>query len=154
MNKKTIAAGAAAVALTGSLAFAGTAAADSTCGPGAEAKVTYEMVTNPQTGKKERAKVTTCPDVTIKKESGGERYANAPAPGTGGLIFRDQNGRDLGSGMGEGDTFQYLDRKTTTADGTKLIYVKQITKGNGGWGNLYQGWVRQQFVGVPSAYDN
>jgi hypothetical protein len=150
MNKKTIAAGAAATALAGSLVFAGTASADSTCGPGATATVHYEDVVNPATGKKERAKITECPDTKVTGEA--ERYANAPAPGTGGLIFRDKNGNDLGSGMGEGDTFQYLNQKTTTADGTKLIYVEQITKGNGGWGNLYKGWVRQQYIGVPSAY--
>lgn len=150
MNKKTIAAGAAATALAGSLVFAGTASADSTCGPGATAKVSKQMVKEPGTGKMKMGTVTECPDTKVTGEA--ERYANAPAPGTGGLIFRDKNGNDLGSGMGEGDTFQYLNQKTTTADGTKLIYVEQITKGNGGWGSLYKGWVRQQYIGIPSAY--
>ena len=150
MNRTTIAAGAAAAALAGSLAFAGTASADSTCGPGAEATVHYENVKNPVTGKTEREKITECPDMTVSRGTGVT--TGAPAPNTGGLIFRDKNGRDLGSGMGENDQFEWLGRKTVTADGTKLIYVKQTTRGVGGWGSLYEGWVRSQFTLAPQQF--
>lgn len=152
MNKKTIAVGAAAAALAGSMAFAGTASADSTCGPGATATVHYENVKNPATGRTERAKITECPDATVSNSNGVGVTTSAPAQGTGGLIFRDENGRDLGSGMGENDQFDWLGRKAVTADGTKLIYVKQITRGVGGWGSLYEGWVRAQFTMAPQLF--
>ncbi|QBZ71918.1 hypothetical protein SEA_KRADAL_19 [Streptomyces phage Kradal] len=147
MNKKTIAAGAAAVAIASTIGLAGTASADSQCGPGATAKVHYENRVNPQTGKTERAKITECPDVKVSGDQG--ITTSAPAAGTGGLIFRDANGRDLGSGIGEEDQFEWYGQKKTLADGTVLIYVKQSTRGGGGWGSLYSGWVRAQFTQAP-----
>lgn len=150
MNKKTIAVGAAAAALAGTIALGGSAVADSTCGPGATAKVHYENVKNPVTGKTEREKITECPDVTVS--SGNGVTTGAPAQNTGGLIFRDQNGRDLGSGMGENDQFEWEGRKATARNGEKLIYVKQITRGVGGWGSLYEGWVRAEFTLTPQQF--
>lgn len=135
MNKKTIAAGAAAAALAGTIALGGTASASS-C-PSGQVKVMGQCGT-----------VTS----TEADEKGGRNVQSGPARGTGGLIFRDENGRDLGSGMGENDQFVWNGKKHTTADGTKLIYVKQVTRGVGGWGSLYEGWVRQQFTMAPALF--
>jgi hypothetical protein len=152
MNKKTIAAGAAAAALAGTIALGGSAVADSSCGPGATATVHYENVKNPVTGTTEREKITECPDMKVSNGSGVGVTTSSPAPGTGGLIFRDENGRDLGSGMGESDQFEWMGRKATAPNGTKLIYVKQTTRGVGGWGSLYEGWVRAQFTMAPQFF--
>lgn len=135
MNKKTIAAGAAAAALAGTIAM-GTTASASPC-PSGQVKVAGScgVVTG------------TSPD-----EYKGRHVQSGPARGTGGLIFRSENGFDLGSGMGEEDQFIWEGKKHTTADGTKLIYVKQTTRGVGGWGPLYEGWVRQEFTMAPELF--
>lgn len=134
MNKKTIAAGAAAAAIAGTIALGGVASA-------ADCPAGQEMT---QFG---CGVVKDYPSDEIGSTESG------PAPGTGGLIFRDKDGRDLGSGMGENDRFEWNGKKAVTADGTKLIYVKQVTHGHGGWGSLYSGWVRQKFTQIPSMFD-
>ena len=73
MNKKTIVAGATAAALAGSIAFASTASAEPACGPGATRKIE-------------------CPGA---ETSNGFDTTSSPAVGTGGLILRDEKGRDL-----------------------------------------------------------
>lgn len=150
MNKKTIAAGAAAVAIAGTIGLAGTASADSQCGPGATAKVHYENRVNPQTGKTERAKITECPDVVV---SGGQGTSiSSVTPGVG-VDFRDDNGNRTSSGLSNQDQFEYLNAKKPgkNGDGT-LIKVKQITKGKGGWGSMYIGWIPVKYTQIPSMF--
>lgn len=131
MNKKTIAAGAAAVALTGTLALGGTASA-ADCGS-SQVSTAYG-----------------CGSVSGDNEGVGTT-TSSPAAGTGGLIFRDQNGNDLGSGLGERDQFEWHGDKRVV-DGTVLIFVKQMTTGGGGWGSLYSGWVKAEFTQAPSIF--
>jgi hypothetical protein len=74
-----------------------------------------------------------------------------PAVGTGGLILRDEQGNDLGSGIGEGQTFEFLE---CGPPGSGLILVSQITRGEGGgWGDLYSGYVKARWTMVPSQFD-
>lgn len=130
MNKKTIAAGAAAAALAGSIALTGVAsAAPSSCAPN-QVRV-----------------ASGCGTVTEDNDNVGTTESS-PAAGTGGLIFRDENGRDLGSGIGEGDRFVWNGEKRTV-NGEVLIWIKQTTSGNGGWGSLYSGWVKAQYTQAP-----
>ena len=121
-TKTTIATATAATALAASSAFAPPAAADNGCPAG-------QM---PLGG--------TCHDAVFYPVEDGR-----PAPGTGGLIFRDRNGNDLGSGMGENDRFP-LPGNASTVDGVKYIEVEQTTRGHGGWGSLYRGYVKAQFA--------
>lgn len=130
MNKKTIAAGAAAAALAGSIALTGVASATpNSCGPN-QVRV-----------------ASGCGNVSEDNEGVGTA-TSSPAAGTGGLIFRDENGRDLGSGIGENDRFEWNGEKRII-NGEVLIWVKQITSGNGGWGTLYSGWVKAQYTQAP-----
>lgn len=130
MNKKTIAAGAAAAALAGSIALTGVASATpNSCGPN-QVRV-----------------ASGCGNVSEDNENVGTALSS-PAAGTGGLIFRDQNGRDLGSGIGEMDRFTW-DGAKRTVNGEVLIFVKQTTSGGGGWGTLYSGWVKAAYTQAP-----
>lgn len=144
MNKKTIAAGAAAVALTGSLAFAGTAAADS-CKPG-QVKTAYG-----------------CGDVTgeIKGEQGKSTGITSFVTPAVGVDFRDEDGNKTGSGFYPANGFEYLGKKKhgKNGDGT-LILVRQLTKaqdGNAvtqsGYGTLYKGWIPVKYTQIPSMFD-
>lgn len=85
----------------------------------------------------------------VSKRTKGNGTVSAPAPGTGGLIFRDAQGRDLGSGMGEGDQFEFIKHGPA---GSGLIYVKQITKGMGGWGTEYIGYVKVKYTMAPELF--
>lgn len=121
-SKTVIASTAAATALAASIAFASPAAAENGCPAG-------QM---PLAGNCHEAVFTTY-------------QTGRPAPGTGGLIFRDENGNDLGSGMGENDRFM-LTGRASTRDSVKYVEVEQTTRGHGGWGSLYKGYVKAQFV--------
>lgn len=70
-----------------------------------------------------------------------------PAQGTGGLILRDRHGNDLGSGIGEGQDFEF----TACGDeGSGLVKVRQLTRGTGGgWGSLYDGYVKIEWTSAP-----
>lgn len=126
MNRTTLVAASAATAIAASLALAAPAAADNGCPAG-------QM---PLSG--------TCHESTFYPIQSGH-----PAPGTGGLIFRDKNGNDLGSGMGESDRFT-LTGSASTIDGIKYIEVEQTTRGHGGWGSLYRGYVKAQYAIIGS----
>lgn len=145
MNKKTIAAGAAAVALTGSLAFAGSAAADS-CKPG-QVQTSFG-----------------CGDVTgeIKGEQGHPTGTTSFVTPSVGVDFRDENGRKTGSGFYPANAFEYLGKKKhgINGDGT-LILVRQMTKANdgasivqSGYGNLYKGWIPVKYTQLPSMFED
>lgn len=74
-----------------------------------------------------------------------------PAQGTGGLILRDEHGNDLGSGIGEGQQFRFAE---CGPDGSGLIYVNQTVQGRGGgWGTLYEGYVKAEWTSIPSHFD-
>lgn len=73
-------------------------------------------------------------------------YSSAPAPGTGGLILRDINGSDLGEKQG----FHFI---KCGPKGSGLIKVNQYTRGGGGgWGTLYEGYVKQRYTQIPSMF--
>lgn len=73
-----------------------------------------------------------------------------PASGTGGLILRDIKGKDLGSGIGEKQSFEFVNCGPT---GSGLIRVRQLTRGEGGgWGDLYEGHVRAKFTQLPDMF--
>lgn len=73
-----------------------------------------------------------------------------PASNTGGLILRDTDGNDLGSGIGEQQSFEFVN---CGPDGSGLIRVRQITRGEGGgWGHLYEGHVKADFTQRPDMY--
>jgi hypothetical protein len=144
MNKKTLAAGAAAVALTGSLAFAGTASADS-CKPG-QVQTAYG-----------------CGDVTgeIKGEQGkstGIRSFVTPAVG---VDFRDEDGNKTGSGFYPANSFEYLGKKKHGKNGDGvLILVRQETKQDSptvvqsGYGTLYKGWIPVKYTQAPEMFED
>lgn len=143
MNKTSIAAGAAAIALTGSLALAGTASADS-CKPG-QVKTAYG-----------------CGDVTgeIKGEQGkstGIRSFVTPAVG---VDFRDEDGNKTGSGFYPANSFEYLGKKKQGKNGDGvLILVRQETKQDSpmvvqsSYGTLYKGWIPVKYTQIPSMFD-
>ena len=67
-----------------------------------------------------------------------------PQRGTGGLIIRDEDGRDTGSGIGEGQVFDILE---CGPKGSGLVLVNQDTSVHGGgWGTLYTGYVKWKYV--------
>jgi hypothetical protein len=74
-----------------------------------------------------------------------------PAVGTGGLILRDENGNDLGSGIGEGQDFEFIQ---CGPEGSGLVKVNQLTRGSGGgWGDLYSGYVKAEWTMAPGQFD-
>jgi len=143
MNKKTIAAGAAAAALAGTIALGGTAAADS-CKPG-QVQTAYG-----------------CGDVTgeIKGEQGkptGIRSFVTPAVG---VDFRDEDGNKTGSGFYPANSFEYLGKKKQGKNGDGvLILVRQETKQDSptvvqsGYGTIYKGWIPVKYTQIPSMFD-
>jgi len=144
MHKTSIAAGAAAIALTGSLALAGTASADS-CKPG-QVQTAYG-----------------CGDVTgeIKGEQGKSTGITSFVTPAVGVDFRDENGNKTGSGFYPANGFEYLGKKKhgKNGDGT-LILVRQMTKSQdgasitqSGYGNLYKGWIPVKYTQLPSMFD-
>lgn len=73
-----------------------------------------------------------------------------PALGTGGLILRDSNGNNLGSGIGENQDFSFTG---CGPQGSGLIKVVQVKRGGGGgWGSLYSGYVKKQYTQAPSLF--
>ena len=74
-----------------------------------------------------------------------------PAVGTGGLILRDENGNDLGSGIGEGQDFEFIQ---CGPEGSGLVKVNQLTRGSGGgWGDLYSGYVKAEWTMAPGQFN-
>jgi hypothetical protein len=97
--------------------------------------------------------------VTVKTCDDGSQYVRPTqiiakaAPGTGGLIFRDEQGNDLGSGIGENQTFIFTN---CGPKGSGLISVYQLDsarKGtSGGWGGLYAGYIKKAYTEDPSKF--
>lgn len=144
MNKKTIAAGAAAAAIAGTIALGGTASATD-CKPG-QLKTAYG-----------------CGDVTgeIKGEQGHPTGTTSFVTPSVGVDFRDELGRKTGSGFYPANGFEYLGRKKhgINGDGT-LILVRQMTRAKdgpsvtqSGYGTLYMGWIPVKYTQLPSMFD-
>ena len=71
-----------------------------------------------------------------------------PKKGTGGLIIRDDEGVDTGSGIGENQLFDILE---CGPKGSGLVLVVQTTRGHGGgWGMDYAGYVKWKYVDTNS----
>lgn len=136
MNKKTIAVGAAAAAIAGTIALGGAASA-ADCPAGQQMTV------------RGCGTVTTYPDETRSSETGTSSFVT-PAVG---VDFRDDNGNRTSSGLSNQDQFVWLGGKKPgkNGDGT-LIQVKQTTHGKGGWGSLYIGWVPLKYVSGPEMF--
>lgn len=78
------------------------------------------------------------------------RLTHTPARGTGGLILRNENGTNLGSGIGPSQRFDFI---ACGPKGSGLIHVNQIDRNTtGGWGPLYAGYVKKQYTSDPSSY--
>lgn len=85
-----------------------------------------------------------CGVATVVIEQGMGR----PKPGSGGLIFRDEQANNLGSGMYENARFTTTGN-TVTVNGIKLIEVEQISQpGLDGYGPLYKGYVKEQYTEI------
>lgn len=145
MNKKTIAAGAAAAALAGTIAIGGTASASS-C-PSGQVKTAYG-----------------CGTVTgeVKGEQGHPTGTTSFVTPAVGVDFRDEDGNKTGSGFYPANAFEYLGKKKQgkNGDGT-LILVRQMTKANdgasitqSGYGNLYKGWIPVKYTQVPEMFED
>jgi hypothetical protein len=144
MNKKTIAAGAAAAALAGTIALGGSAAA-SDCKPG-QVKIMGQ-----------------CGNVTgeIKGEQGRHTGISSFVTPTVGVDFRDEAGNKTGSGFYPANAFEYLGRKKQgkNGDGT-LILVRQLTKADdgtvtqSGYGSLYKGWIPVKYTQAPGLFED
>lgn len=98
------------------------------------------------------AQVTRC-DGVIQKSQPAQIIAKA-AKGTGGLVFRDEQGNDLGSGIGENQSFIFVN---CGPENSGLISVYQMDTASddnigGGWGGLYTGYVKKKFTENPSDY--
>lgn len=98
------------------------------------------------------AKVTRCGG-SIQKARPAQIIAKA-APGTGGLIFRDEHGTDLGSGIGERQKFIFVNCGPKNSG---LISVYQLDSQSedgvgGGWGPLYTGYVKKAYTENPGDY--
>jgi hypothetical protein len=87
---------------------------------------------------------------SLTAKEAGTSISSFPASGTGGLILRDINGRDLGSGIGESQDFGF---NGCGPKGSGLIRVVQLKRnGGGGWGSLYSGFVKQRYTQLPSMF--
>lgn len=79
-----------------------------------------------------------------------ETYAQGRAKGVDSLTFYDKNGNPTDSGMSARDTFQLTGIAATPKgkDGkeTMLVEVRQTSRGQGGWGPSYQGFVLMKYV--------
>ena len=93
------------------------------------------------------AKVTHYPD---ELKDGDTGIISAPSVS---VAFRDESGNRTGSGMSKWDQFKWLGGKKPgkNGDGT-LIEVEQITKGKGGWGSRYRGWIPVKYTQAPEQY--
>ncbi|GAA3086737.1 hypothetical protein GCM10020000_86780 [Streptomyces olivoverticillatus] len=100
-----------------------------------------EQRIDPATGQPVTARITEYPDITVRSES------VAPAPGTGGLSLRAEDGTVVGL-MAEGDHARFLACHSTDPD---LIQVRQITHGHGGWG-AYEGYVKASATTAPGQF--
>lgn len=93
-------------------------------------------------------KVTSCNDGSVRSEP--LILTHTPAPGTGGLVLRNAKGRDLGSGIGQKQRFQFM---YCGPKDSGLIYVNQVDrKTTGGWGGLYAGYVKKKYTSSPASY--
>jgi hypothetical protein len=95
--------------------------------------------------------VKTCDDRT---EVNPIQIIGTAAAGTGGLVFRDENGNDLGSGIGEGQRFIFVNCGPKDSG---LINVYQLDSAeedgkDGGWGGLYAGYVKKAYTDNASDY--
>lgn len=135
MEKKTaLKAAAASAALAGSLLVIAPAASAASC-PSGQVAIAGGCGTV----------VGTLPD-----QSHGTTGSVVPEVG---VDFRDEHGHRTGSGLSNQDQFRYLDQKKDglNGDGT-LIKVRQTTKGKGGWGELYEGWIPVKYTQLPKMF--
>ena len=98
------------------------------------------------------AEVTRC-DGVVQKSRPAQIVATA-SKGTGGLVFRDEHGNDLGSGIGENQKFVFVN---CGPENSGLISVYQLDSQaeegvGGGWGALYTGYVKKAYTTNPSDY--
>lgn len=94
------------------------------------------------------AKVTDYSDETSGWKIHLKPGQGRPQPGTGGLILRDDEGRDTGSGIGERQIFDILE---CGPRGSGLVLVNQDTSiHGGGWGTQYTGYVKWKYVQVKA----
>lgn len=93
---------------------------------------------------------TTAASADAKNTGSTTAISSWPAEGTGGLILRDINGRDLGSGIGEHQDFGF---NGCGPEGSGLIRVIQLKRGGGGgWGPLYSGYVKKRWTQAPQLF--
>jgi hypothetical protein len=70
------------------------------------------------------------------------------------VAFRDEHGNRTGSGMSASDQFEWLGGKKMGKDGDgMLIEVRQLTKGRGGWGDRYTGWIPVKYTQIPAMFE-
>ena len=90
------------------------------------------------------AKVTEDPYGSTKTKVYLNPGQGRPEKGTGGLVIRDEEGRDTGSGIGEKQVFDMLE---CGPEGSGLVLVVQDTSVHGGgWGTQYTGYVKWKYV--------
>lgn len=95
------------------------------------------------------ATVTNAPDVTVDKGYGSISRVTP----SGGVDFRDEDRNRTDSGLSPQDRFQYVGQKVEGKNGDgPLILVKQLTKGKGGWGPRYLGWIPIKYTENPSLF--
>lgn len=137
-KKSALKAAVAGVALAGSLAVAAPAASATTCAKD-------QVVIGGQCG----TVTSTLPD-----ETRGSRITTGIRQDmTTGVTFRDDNGNRTSSGMAVKDQFNFLGPKKMGRNGDgMLVKVKQITKGQGGWGDLYIGWIPVKYTMAPQLF--
>lgn len=104
-------------------------------------------VSKPDTAAKPKARENSSATNGSKGTTG--TITSGPSSTSGGLIFRDEHGNDLGSGMGVDDQFVFIKHGPV---GSGLIYVRQTTKGQGGWGSLYEGFVKTAYTMAPELF--
>lgn len=144
MNKKTIAAGAAAAALAGTIALGGVASA-SGCPSG---QVKTAMGCGTVTGE-------------VKGEQGFHTGITSFVTPSVGVDFRDEAGNKTGSGFYPANAFEYLGKKKhgKNGDGT-LILVRQLTRADdgsvtqSGYGSLYKGWIPEKYTQAPEMFED
>lgn len=106
---------------------------------------------------------THCPPTQVVTGFGcGTVTETVPGETRGGSItsavtvavdFRDDNGDRTSSGLGAHDQFQYLGAKKQGRNGDGLlIKVRQTTRGQGGWGSLYEGWIPARWTQIPGMF--
>ncbi|MFE0472539.1 hypothetical protein ACFW2V_13085 [Streptomyces sp. NPDC058947] len=94
------------------------------------------------------AKVTDYEDETVQQGTGSHSAVTVD------VTFRDDQGNRTTSGMSSQDQFEWLGGKKPGKNGDgMLIEVKQISRGKGGWGPLYQGWIPVKYTHIPRMFD-